>query len=97
MAAKKKTKPITDTVKMTFTLHAPDAQSVKLAGNFSSWEHEAKPMRRLKNGSWKATLSLEPKTYEYRFLVDGQWVDDPECDARKPNPFGGENCVCVVA
>ena len=54
-------------------------------------------MKRLKDGMWKATLSLDPGTYEYRFLVDGQWQIDPECMHRKPNPFDGENCLRMVA
>jgi hypothetical protein len=53
-------------------------------------------MTRQRNGSWKATVTVAPGQHEYRFIVDGQWTDDPKCDARKPNPFGGENCMRVV-
>ena len=31
-----------------------------------------------------------------RFLVDGQWCDDPYCEMSVPNPFGGQNSVCRV-
>jgi len=69
------------TQKVTFSILAPEAQSVK---------------RKLKSGQWKATLSLTEGRHEYRYLVDGQWRDDPNCRTRIPNAFGGENCVCIV-
>lgn len=53
-------------------------------------------MGRQEDGSWTITISLTPGQHEYRFIVDGQWADDPHCDIRKPNPFGGENCLRVV-
>ena len=53
-------------------------------------------MKRQRNGSWKALVAVPPGQHKYRFIVDGQWADDPKCDARKPNPFGGENCTRVV-
>lgn len=80
----------------SFTLSAPDARNVKLAGDFTGWEDDAREMTRQRNGSWTTTVTVAPGQHEYRFIVDGQWVDDPRCDARKPNPFGGENCTRVV-
>jgi 1,4-alpha-glucan branching enzyme len=88
---------LSDKKKITFSLHAPNARSVALAGSFDGWEQNPVPLKRQKNGLWKTTLALGPGTYEYRFLVDGQWCDDPECSSRVPNPFGAENCVRVVA
>lgn len=82
--------------KITFSLQAPNAESVALVGSFDSWEQNPIPLKKLKNGLWKTTLSLASGTYEYRFLVDGQWCDDPECSVRVSNPFGAENCVRVV-
>jgi hypothetical protein len=39
---------------------------------------------------------LEPGTHHYRFLVDGEWRDDPECALRTQNPYGGENMTRQV-
>ncbi|MBL6764106.1 MAG: isoamylase early set domain-containing protein [Verrucomicrobiae bacterium] len=73
---------------------APDAEHVLLAGDFTEWEENAVVMKRLKSGVWKLQVALETSsTIQYRFLVDGRWVDDPECQARIPNGMGGENCV----
>ena len=92
-AAKKVAKKVAK-VKETFQLHDPDAGHVLLAGDFTNWEEDAKPMKRLKSGDWKVQVSLEAnRTVQYRFLVDGSWVDDPECQNRVENGMGGENCL----
>src|SRR3954453_18575346 len=61
------------TKKETFSFNDAEAQSVSLVGDFTDWEQNAIPLKKGKNGAWKATVSLEPGVYEYRFLVDGEW------------------------
>jgi 1,4-alpha-glucan branching enzyme len=80
-----------------FALKAPEATAVLLVGDFTSWEQSPVTMRKVKGGRWKTTVSLNEGRYEYRFLVDGQWQDDPDCLERAPNAFGSEKCVRVVA
>ena len=82
--------------KVTFTLLAPDAQSVQVVGDFTGWKQAPVGLKKGKDGLWKAAVSLTPGRHEYRLLVDGQWCDDPECKTRQSNSLGGENCVCVV-
>ena len=82
--------------KVTFSIVAPQARSVKLVGDFSGWEENPVELKKLKDGQWKATLSLAEGRHEYRYLVDGKWHDDPDCPIRVPNAFGGENCVRMV-
>lgn len=82
--------------KVAFSYEAPGAREVLLAGDFTGWQQAPVPLKKGKNGLWKATINLPPGRYEYRLLVDGQWQDDPQCPDRFPNQFGGENCVCVV-
>ncbi len=83
--------------KETFTLLEPNALSVQLAGDFSEWDKSPINLKKDKNGLWKATVSLAPGPHEYRFLVDGQWRDDPACQKRVPNQFGATNCVREVS
>jgi 1,4-alpha-glucan branching enzyme len=85
-----------DKQKVTFSYSAPSAQSVLLAGDFTGWNEAPVKLKADKNGVWKKTISLPPGRYEYRLVVDGEWRDDPQCALRRPNQFGGENCVCVV-
>ncbi len=84
------------TIKQVFSFKAPDALSVLLVGDFTEWQRKAVPLQKQPGGLWKATVSLPVGTYHYRFLVDGQWRDDPECTLRVPNPYGSENAVVVV-
>jgi hypothetical protein len=54
-------------------------------------------MKKDKKGIWKATLSLEPGRYEYLFIADGNWENDPACPCCVANEFGGKNCVKIIA
>jgi len=90
MAGKTKTK------KAQFEFLAPEALKVYLAADFNNWSTSANPMKKDKKGVWKTTVSLTPGRYEYRFLVDGNWLNDPSCCDCVSNEFGSENCVKVV-
>ena len=82
--------------KAIFEFSAPEAQEVSLAGDFNGWDPRKNPMKKAGNGLWQATLPLAPGKYEYRFLADGQWENDPSCSGCVPNPFGSRNCVRTV-
>ena len=96
MVGKNKTKMKIATKRVTFELSAPEAQKVYLAGEFNNWDTNANPMKKDKNGIWKVSLSLKQGRYEYRFLVDGNWVNDLACSCCVPNEFGSQNCVRIV-
>ena len=83
--------------KLTFSFNAPDALSVQLVGDFTHWQKSPINLRKQSDGTWGTSVELAPGTYHYRFLVDGQWRDDPECTLRVANPFGSENSVRTVA
>jgi len=83
--------------KETFEIVDPQAAEVKLVGDFTSWEQNPIPLKRQKDGCWKATVPLDPGAHQYRFLVDGQWRDDAACSMRASNPFGSQNCVRDVS
>ncbi|MGZ3614487.1 MAG: isoamylase early set domain-containing protein [Thermodesulfobacteriota bacterium] len=91
---KTKTKVLTREV--SFEFPAPEAQEVYLVGNFNNWDTSANPMKKDKKGLWKATVSLRPGRHEYRFLVDGNWQNDPSCCDCVANEFGSQNCVRIV-
>jgi hypothetical protein len=78
-----------------FILTSPAARSVKLAGDFTEWENHALEMRRTKEGVWYTVVQLVPGSYSYRFIVDGQWCDDPSRE-HVPNPYGSENAMVRV-
>ncbi|MDP6777686.1 MAG: isoamylase early set domain-containing protein [Candidatus Latescibacteria bacterium] len=80
---------------MYFKLVAPEAGEVFLVGTFNNWDPKGRPLKRGKAGLWRTFMSLEPGTYEYRFVVDGLWHNDPGARA-VPNPYGGLNCCVEV-
>ena len=80
----------------TFFLKAPCARAVLLAGDFTRWLAQPILLRKQADGVWKTTVALKPGTYHYRFFVDGEWCDDPECKVRVHNQFGTLNDVIQV-
>lgn len=80
-----------------FFITAPGATSVMLVGDFTGWQDQPVNMVKRDGGLWTASVALPTGAHHYRFLVDGQWQDDPECALRVPNPFGGQNSVRTVA
>ena len=82
--------------KVIFEYSAPEAREVSLTGDFNGWDTRTNPMKRDRNGLWKTTLPLSPGRYEYRFLVDGQWENDPSCSGCVPNQLGSMNCTRTI-
>jgi len=84
----------TKTIQVTveFKLAAPTAKSVAVAGSFNNWDPQKTPLNRDSSG-WKTAIELLRGNYEYRFVVDGQWLSDPAAQANVPNPFGGVNSL----
>jgi len=76
-------------------LKQPNARSVCVAGSFNDWDQKKTPMQKAADG-WKVTLPLPPGRYEYRFIVDGQWISDPNARESTRNDFGSTNSVLVV-
>lgn len=91
-----KTKTMKTTITQQFSFTAPTAMSVQLVGDFTQWQEKPIQLQKAENGIWHASAELEPGTHHYRFMVDGQWQDDPECTVRVANPFGTENMVREV-
>ena len=60
------------TQEQTFACRAADALSVQLVGDFTQWQRHPVSLCKSAEGVWRCSLELEPGTYHYRFLVDGQ-------------------------
>jgi len=95
MAIKKqylKSKPV---CKVTFSVPAKEAKNVAVVGSFNEWNTEVTELKKQKNGTFKGTLDLAKDTsYEFRYVVDGTYVNDEQADAFAYNEFASaENCV----
>jgi 1,4-alpha-glucan branching enzyme len=97
MAKKAKTKSGANGRAQNFSFNAPDASSVRLVGDFTQWQEHPIDMQKSAGGLWETAVPLPPGMHHYRFLVDGEWRDDPECPVRTPNPFGSEDMLRQVA
>jgi 1,4-alpha-glucan branching enzyme len=90
-----KTKPV---CKVTFSIEAKDANQVAVVGDFNNWKIEEGTLSKLKNGTFKGTFDLSKDTsYEFKYVIDGEYTNEPEADSYKWNEFAGtENSVLEV-
>jgi len=77
--------------RVIFYLEAPEAKEVILMGDFNNWNPLSHIMKRDEKGIWKKIVFLPQGRYEYKFLVDGQWLNDPANERMVANPFGTLN------
>lgn len=70
------------------------SKKVMLAGDFNRWQPV--PMKKQSDGKFAATVSLVPGTYEYKFVIDDQWVVDPDNSVWAVNSYGTLNSVALI-
>jgi len=85
------------TGRVSFELVKPEAKNVYVAGDFNEWKPERAPLVPTGNGRWVGDLTLKPGRHEYLFVVDGQWMPDPNAKESVQNPFGGRNSILGVS
>jgi len=85
------------TNRISLELVKPGAKHVFVAGSFNGWKPESTPLTERGNGRWVGDLSVKPGRHEYLFVVDGQWLPDPNAKETVENPFGGKNSVLIVS
>lgn len=72
-----------------------DAKKVILSGTFNRWDETGFKMKPTDDG-WEVTLQLKPDIYQYKFIVDGYWITDPQNPSKIENEFQGYNSVIDV-
>lgn len=73
-----------------------NCKKVFVVGTFNEWQPQQGRMMRRKDGSFRKRLQLTPGEYRYKFIVDDQWVIDPQAEALVPNAFGTSDAVVWV-
>lgn len=88
-----KSKPV---CKVTFELAGIEAENIAVVGSFNNWE--STPLKKFKNGKFKTTVDVATESnYEFRYLVDGSYINEVEADAFQWNDYAGaENSVLSV-
>jgi chromosome partitioning protein len=80
-----------------FTLRASGKCAVQIAGDFNNWRPQ--PLQLVdhpKGPVWSAKLMLTPGSYQYKYLVDGRWITDPQNRRTTQNSFGSINSVITI-
>jgi len=88
------TKTNGDLVEYTFVYHSATANKVSIATSFNNWSAEANPLTNNGKGEWKVEIELKPNYYQYKIVVDGNWIPDPQNDWKIND--GGDNFNSIV-
>ena len=79
-----------------FSIAAPQVTQVFLAGEMTDWDAGKRAMQRDASGTWRTTLDLQPGQWLYKFVVDGQWVQDPATPDHDADGQGGQHSFVFV-
>jgi cyclomaltodextrinase / maltogenic alpha-amylase / neopullulanase len=80
---------------VTFVHENSGASSVFLAGDFNGWSDGSDKMQN-DGGTWTLTLELDPGSYMYKFVADGNWLQDESNPNASDDGFGGKNSLVNV-
>ena len=84
-------------IKVTFTYSAEAGNSVSLAGVFNDWDPVQLQMKYYKTKKvYSCSLKLAPGSYEYKLVVNGEWLLDESNPNFVTNDFGTLNSVAVI-
>jgi len=84
-------------IEVEFVLDRCGAQQVSICGDFNGWKPDGlRLIGDSESGLWEKRLPLAPGRYEYKFVVDGEWVHDPDAAENVCNAFGSLNSVVNV-
>lgn len=91
--------PRTDSVNAAarFSIVAPDARTVAVAGTFNRWDPTCHSLSGPdRHGRWTITVDLPAGRYEYLFVINGNtWVPDPAAPS-VDNGLGERNSIMTV-
>ncbi|MBM3250258.1 MAG: hypothetical protein FJZ09_05375 [Candidatus Omnitrophica bacterium] len=81
---------------VTFSVSAPEAKEVFVVGDFNNWKLDHSSRMEAADGGWKKRVNLASGRYRYRFVIDGNWVEDSANPAREINPYGSMDSMIEV-
>lgn len=80
-----------------FIQPASTGRALSIAGDFNQWSATSTPMRLdEQTGVFQAIVPLPAGMYQYRIVVDGEWIPDPHNPDTHLNSYGEPNSVFVV-
>lgn len=88
--------PQLNLTEVVFSVFAPEAKEVYVAGDFNGWKLDEDSRLINHNGTWSRKMNLDSGRYHYRFVIDGRWIEDFNNPKREMNPFGQLNSLLEV-
>jgi 1,4-alpha-glucan branching enzyme len=83
--------------RIIFEVAANPNSEVYLAGSFNNWDPKRHQMKDTRGkGKYAITLMLPKGEHEYKYVINGNWVVDPECQDWVRNSLGTLNSVKKV-
>lgn len=82
-------------VQITYKPTGKEPKSVQLAGQLNDWNPAQTNLEKVGEG-WQIKLWLNPGKYQYKVVVDGEWILDPSNPETEDNNIGGVNSVLRV-
>jgi hypothetical protein len=70
----------------------PDTKKAYIAGSFNNWDPTGKLMQKTDSG-WIADVKLITGKYLYKFILDGNWIKDPNNENSENDGAGHINSV----
>ena len=85
-------------VYVQFSLVAPGARSVEVAGDFNGWQPVRAQLRDPEgDGTWSGMIPVAAGMHKYMFVIDGRrWVSDPRAHRFVDDGFGMKNSLLSV-
>jgi hypothetical protein len=73
------------------------ADRISLTGEFNDWRENDIVLQQTRSGVWQATVDLPLGTsYQFRYVVDGQWCTDSHADGVSDNMYGSQNSLIIA-
>jgi chromosome partitioning protein len=82
--------------KVALRLFGYASRDVQIAGDFNDWTPDRGVITRAVGDDVEKILMLAPGTYQYRYIVDGVWQEDPSNPEQVSNFSGGFNSILHV-
>lgn len=80
-----------------FSYYSPGAREVYISGDFNGWKHGATRLIKGNDDVWRVIMTLAPsRWYDYKFIVDGKWITDPNNPDLNPDTAGEANSVVYL-
>lgn len=95
---RKSRSPIADHIRVVFELPSCVwADRIFLTGDFNDWRENDIRLHQNRNGVWQAVLDLPAgRSYQFRYLIDGQWRTDSHADGFADNGYGAQNSIVIT-